>query len=71
MVSQHMYKLSTKKGENILNEAATKPKADRVSNTVQIFFLNVIVIAKDNRHYVIFRSEKVKEHIISQGTLER
>ena len=38
MVSQHMYKLSTKKGENILNEAATKPKADRVSNTVQIFF---------------------------------
>ena len=35
------------------------------------FFYNVIVIAKDNRHFVTVLSEHVKEHVISQSRLER
>ena len=35
-----------------------------------IFFCNVIVIANGNTHFVIVRSENVKERVISQGTLE-
>ena len=31
----------------------------------------MIVIANVNRHFVIDRSENVKERVISQGTLER
>lgn len=60
-----------KKGQNILSEAATKPKTECPILSRYFFFCNVIVIANVNRHFVIDRSENVKERVISQGTLER
>ena len=54
-LTTHVKVIHKKTGENILNEASTKPKADRVSNTIQIFFLDVIVIAKDDRHYFFLK----------------
>ena len=47
-----------KKGQNILNEAAAKPKTE-CPILSRYFFCNVIVIGKDNRHFVIVCSENV------------
>ena len=51
--------MQRKKGENISHEAATKPKTEcRILSTY--FFCKVIVIAEDNRHFVIVLSENRK-----------